>query len=59
MDAANENLDPNVMAAASARVLLGWLELQAQVEGKLDWRELELLRLGYRYGVALAIERLR
>jgi len=40
-------------------VLLGWLELQAQVESKLDWRELELLRLGYRYGVALAVERLR
>jgi len=48
-----------VMAAPSARALLGWLELQAQVEGKLSWRELELLRLGYRYGVALAVERLR
>jgi len=48
-----------VTAAPSARVLLGWLELQAQVEGKLDWRELELLRLGYLYGVLLAVEKPR
>jgi hypothetical protein len=47
------------MAVASMPALLGWLELQAQLESKLSWRELELLRMGYRYGVVLAVERLR
>jgi len=43
------------MAAADTRALLGWLELQAQLESKfkLSPRDLALLRLAYRYGVVL------
>ena len=54
------NLDPSVMVAAGGRVLLGWLELDRQLQArKLDPYEIELVRLGYRYGVVLAVEKLR